>query len=62
MFSLIVLVACRSSELSGAASAETVTVKYRGPVPLDTFACVTVDRSTAGLRWRGYTAAKLNLA
>lgn len=27
-------------------SAETVTVKYRGPVPLDSFQCVNIDRSS----------------
>lgn len=26
--------------------AETVTVKYRGPVPLDSFACTSADRSS----------------
>lgn len=28
------------------AAAETVTVKYRGDVPLDTFQCATIDRSS----------------
>ena len=32
--------------LHGAAIAESVTVKYRGPVPLDTFQCATIDRSS----------------
>jgi hypothetical protein len=29
--------------LAGKVCAETVIVKYRGPVPLDTFACTEVD-------------------
>ena len=29
------------------ANAETVTVKYRGPVLLDTFQCATIDRSSS---------------
>jgi hypothetical protein len=28
------------------ANAESVAVKYRGPVPLDTFQCVAIDRSS----------------
>ena len=32
--------------LLSAAAAETVSVKYRGPVPLDTFQCATIDRSS----------------
>lgn len=46
MFSRILLVAGLYATLSSVATAETVTVKYRGPVPLDTFACATVDRSS----------------
>ena len=45
MFSRALLVAGLCAALSSVASAETVTVKYRGPVPLDTFECATVDRS-----------------
>ena len=40
------IVTCCSLALSGVAAAETVTVKYRGPVPLDTFQCATIDRSS----------------
>jgi hypothetical protein len=32
--------------LSSVAAAETVTVKYRGPVPLDTFHCTAKGRSS----------------
>jgi len=32
--------------LSGAPAAETVSVKYRGPVPLDTFQCTPIGRSS----------------
>jgi KTSC domain len=32
--------------LHNAAHAETVTVKYRGAVPLDTFYCQAIDRSS----------------
>lgn len=46
MFSRALLVAGLSAALSSAAAAETVTVKYRGPVPLDTFECASVDRSS----------------
>ena len=46
MFFRALLVAGLYAALSSAAVAETVTVKYRGPVPLDTFACATVDRSS----------------
>ena len=46
MFSRALLVAYLCAARSGAAAAETVTVKYRGPVPLDTFECATVGRSS----------------
>lgn len=46
MFSRALLVAGVYAVLSCAAAAETVVVKYRGPVPLDTFACATVDRDS----------------
>lgn len=35
-----------SAALIGTAAAETVSVKYRGPVPLDTFKCADIDRSS----------------
>ena len=46
MFSRALLVAGLCAAISIAAAAETVTVKYRGPVPLDTFQCATIDRSS----------------
>jgi hypothetical protein len=46
MFSRALPVAVLCAALSSAAAAETVTVKYRGPVPLDTFQCATIDRSS----------------
>ena len=46
MFSRVLLVASLWAALSGAATAETVTVKYHGPVPLDTFQCAAIDRSS----------------
>lgn len=46
MFSRKLLVAWFCAALSGVATAETVTVKYRGPVPLDTFQCAAIDRSS----------------
>ncbi len=46
MFSRALLVAVLCAAISIAAAAETVTVKYRGPVPLDTFQCATIDRSS----------------
>jgi hypothetical protein len=46
MFSRALLVAGLCAVLSGSAAAESVYVKYRGPVPLDTFQCAAVDRSS----------------
>ena len=46
MFSRALLVAWLCTALSGVAAAESVIVKYRGPVPLDTFQCATIDRSS----------------
>ena len=46
MFSRVLLVAGLCATLSGAATAETVSVKYRGNVPLDTFQCANIDRSS----------------
>lgn len=39
-----VLAVILSASLIGLAAAETVSVKYQGPVPLDTFQCADVDR------------------
>ncbi len=39
------IVICCWLVLSSSAIAETVSVKYRGPVPLDAFQCATIDRS-----------------
>lgn len=44
MFSRTLLVAWFCVALSGAGATETVTVKYRGPVPLETFVCTFLDR------------------
>jgi hypothetical protein len=46
MFSRVLLVAWLCTVLSGVAAAEIVTVKYRGDVPLDTFQCANIDRSS----------------
>jgi hypothetical protein len=46
MFSRAFLVTWIYAALSGTAIAETISVKYRGPVPLDTFRCATIDRSS----------------
>ena len=46
MFSRALLGAWFFAALSGVATAESVTVKYRGPVPLDTFQCATIERSS----------------
>ena len=46
MFSRALLVAWLCAAFSGSAVAESVYVKYRGPVPLDTFQCATIDRSS----------------
>ncbi len=46
MFSRALLAAVLYAALSGVAAAETVFVKYRGPVPLDTFQCATIGRSS----------------
>jgi hypothetical protein len=46
MFSRVLLVAGLCAVVSGVAAAETVSVKYRGPIPLDTFQCATIDRSS----------------
>ena len=46
MFSRILPVAALCAVLWGTAAAETVTVKYRGSVPLDTFQCATIERSS----------------
>ena len=46
MFSRALLVTVLCAAISIAAAAETVTVKYRGPVPLDSFECAIVDRSS----------------
>ena len=46
MFSRALLVTVLCAAISIAAAAETVTVKYRGPVPLDSFECATIDRSS----------------
>jgi hypothetical protein len=45
MLSRALLVAWLCTVLSGVAAAETVSVKYRGDVPLDTFQCTSIDRS-----------------
>ena len=37
---------CLMTLLINSARAETVTVKYRGDVPLDTFECQNIDRSS----------------
>jgi hypothetical protein len=37
---------CLLVMLFTSAHAETVTVKYRGDVPLDTFQCQNIDRSS----------------
>jgi hypothetical protein len=46
MFSRALLVAWLCTVASNVAIAETVYVKYRGPVPLDTFQCAAIDRSS----------------
>ena len=46
MFSRALLVAGLCAAFTGGAVAESVYVKYRGPVPLDTFRCATIDRSS----------------
>jgi hypothetical protein len=46
MFSRALLVAGLCAVFSDSALAESVTVKYRGPVPLDTFQCAAVGRSS----------------
>jgi hypothetical protein len=46
MFSRAPLVAWICAAYSGGALAESVTVKYRGEVPPDTFRCATIDRSS----------------
>jgi KTSC domain len=46
MFSRAFLVTWIYAALSGTAIAETISVKYRGPVPLDTFECATIDHSS----------------
>ena len=46
MFSRALLVTVLCATISIAAAAETVTVKYRGPVPLDSFECAPIDRSS----------------
>ena len=46
MFSRALLVAGLCAALSGAANAETVSVKYRGEVPLYTFQCTPIGRSS----------------
>lgn len=46
MFSRALLVAGLYVALTSAAAAETVAVKYRGPVPLDTFQCASIHRSS----------------
>ena len=46
MFSRALLVTVLCAALSIAAAAETVTVKYRGPVPLNSFERAIVDRSS----------------
>ena len=42
------LVGCGSVLIGhiGVANAESISVKYRGPVPLDTFQCAAIDRSS----------------
>ena len=44
MFSRALLVAWLCAVFSDSALVESVTVKYRGPVPLDTLRCTSVDR------------------
>jgi hypothetical protein len=46
MFSRALLVAWLCTVVSGVSAAESVFVKYRGDVPLDTFQCATIDRSS----------------
>ena len=46
MFLRAILVAVLCTALSNIAVSEIVTVKYRGPVPFDTFPCTTIDRSS----------------
>lgn len=46
MFSRTLLVVGLCALFSGSAAAESVNVKYRGDVPLDTFQCATIDRSS----------------
>ena len=46
MFSRALLVVGYCAAFSGGALAETVYVKYRGDVPLDTFQCSTIFLST----------------
>ena len=46
MLKRVLIVICFCSGLSGVAAAETVSVKYRGEVPLDTFECEDISRSS----------------
>lgn len=46
MFSRALLVAWLCAALSGTSAAESVLVKYRGPVSLDTFECTAIGRSS----------------
>ena len=55
MFSRALLVTVLCAAISIAAAAETVTVKYRGPVPLDTS---NVPPLTVAASWSGFAMTR----